>query len=580
MSGVERAGGPKALVALLVGLLCVACTVNGGAPVSPRPLPDDASRPAEDQPSAFIELGPTEPDEVVDFSISLVMPGAAELADFLAGLNDPRSPHFGRYLDAQGFGARFGLPVGDVDAVVAWLQGSGMEIVARYPQRTSLVARGRAADVNRLFGVTLVDRQNAEGIRYHVPLGEPVVPAEMAGRVASVVGLDSEPAVRPARTTIYGAGVPGGGLRPPDVAKAYEIEELHAAGLRGEGQTVGIISFDTFNASDIAAWDQEMDVTGPAVEFVRLEGAPTTPGSGVGEVSLDIQVIRGIAPAAQIINYEAQNRLSNFGPLIARVVADGRVDIASISWGLCERYYPPQVVAANEQEFAAAFAAGISIFVASGDEGAYDCRRLSPSGDDFDRDLSIAVDLPAAGPSVIAVGGTFLTVRQDGHYYEEVAWEEPLGGHGTGGGVSVFHPRPTWQQAFGLDNAATMRQVPDVAGPADSTSGFLVIHTEPGEDEPSMGAVGGTSAAAPFWAGSMVLAKQLANQQGIPALGALGPQLYALAAEQPAGAVFHDIVRGGNLLHQAGPGWDYATGLGSPRVSPLARALVARLAGQ
>ena len=66
----------------------------------------------------------------------------------------------------------------------------------------------------------------------------------------------------------------------------------------------------------------------------------------------------------------------------------------------------------------------------------------------------------------------------------------------------------------------------------------------------------------------------MAAGEGIPSLGALGPTLYQISAEQPAGAVFHDIIRGGNLLFEAAPGWDYSTGLGTPRVAPLARALV------
>jgi kumamolisin len=88
------------------------------------------------------------------------------------------------------------------------------------------------------------------------------------------------------------------------------------------------------------------------------------------------------------------------------------------------------------------------------------------------------------------------------------------------------------------------------------------------------GPVGGTSAAAPFWAASMLLTQQLAESEGVDSIGPLGPVLYQIAAEQETGAVFHDVIRGGNLLYSAGPGWDYSTGLGTPRVAPLARAIV------
>jgi len=145
--------------------------------------------------------------------------------------------------------------------------------------------------------------------------------------------------------------------------------------------------------------------------------------------------------------------------------------------------------------------------------------------------------------------------------------------------LSRFQDRPSWQQGAGVDNAQTngKRQVPDVAGPADPSSGFLVIYTDPDQGSRVSGRIGGTSAAAPFWAASMLLTQQYAVSQGVTELGPLGPVLYQVAAQQPTGAVLHDVIKGGNLLYQAGPGWDYATGLGSPRVTPLAQAIVAFL---
>jgi kumamolisin len=193
----------------------------------------------------------------------------------------------------------------------------------------------------------------------------------------------------------------------------------------------------------------------------------------------------------------------------------------------------------------------------------------------MERDLVPGVDWPSGSPSVISVGGTFLTMRADGTYVDEAGWEEPLGGSGGGGGLSSWVTRPDWQVGAGVQNSSSNgnRQVPDVAGPADPSSGFVVTYTDPDQGLVS-GQVGGTSAAAPFWAASMLLTQQLAKSEGVASLGPLGPVLYQISAEQPAGAVFHDIIRGGNLLYSAGPGWDYSTGLGTPRVAPLARAIV------
>src|SRR6185436_5156504 len=90
--------------------------------------------------------------------------------------------------------------------------------------------------------------------------------------------------------------------------------------------------------------------------------------------------------------------------------------------------------------------------------------------------------------------------------------------------------------------------------------------------------IGGTSAAAPFWAGSMLLIEQMAKNRRAGPLGFVAPLLYRIAADDdPATPAFHDVVLGGDRLHDATPGWDYSTGLGSPDVANLAEALVARL---
>jgi len=221
------------------------------------------------------------------------------------------------------------------------------------------------------------------------------------------------------------------------------------------------------------------------------------------------------------------------------------------------------------RSLAAAAAAGITVFVASGDHGAYGCI-------DQDRqDLRIAVDSPASDVNVVAVGGTYASMLPDGTYIEEAGWEEPLTGWAPGGGLSVVYGRPSWQRGPGVDNARSngKRQVPDVAGPADPNSGFLTVSV----GEASSG--GGTSAAAPFWAGYTLLVRQLAEREGVRGLGALGHVLYALAASRPAGELFHDVTKGGNLYDDAGAGWDYATGLGTPRGTALARAIVDAVKG-
>lgn len=126
-----------------------------------------------------MQLGPSDPDELVDFQVVLRQPGRAELEAFLAEVADPASPRYHGYLSAEAFGQRFGLPEEAVDEVAASLEAAGLEILRRDAGRTFLAARGRVADVNAMFGIELVDHLDAKLGRFHVPDGEPLVPAEL-----------------------------------------------------------------------------------------------------------------------------------------------------------------------------------------------------------------------------------------------------------------------------------------------------------------------------------------------------------------------------------------------------------------
>jgi kumamolisin len=507
--------------------------------------------------------------------VSLRLPGADALNAYLHDLVTAGSVNYQHFLKPADFGARFGLADAQIAPIMAWLQSAGLS-AQLLPQRTSVAVSGTAAEVRSLLGVDLVDWQSSAGDRYHVPVGDPVIPAGVAQNVDTVLGLDTQPLIHPSNQVTPVAAGAGDGLVPDTVATAYEIEPLHDAGLHGEGMTIAIISFDKFTPSDVTLFDHDFNIHGaPPVDVVHLQGGADSLGDGAGEVALDIQVIRGIAPQAQIISYEGPNTSDGFAVTISRIVADARAQIVSISWGLCENQSSLSAMKAEQQEFAAAFAAGLSIFTSAGDDAAYDCRSVDISSNPLEQDLTPGVDWPSGSSNVISVGGTFLTLREDGTYVDEAGWEEPLGGQGGGGGLSSFVKRPDWQVGPGVRNSASngMRQVPDVAGPADPSSGFVVTYTDPSQGLVS-GEVGGTSAAAPFWAASMLLTQQLAQREGVASLGPLGPALYQVSAAQPTGAVFHDIIRGGNLLYSAGSGWDYSTGLGSPRVAPLARAII------
>jgi kumamolisin len=513
--------------------------------------------------SGFSDVGRTPGDRAIEFELILDVPGREALLAYAGAVGDPSSPAYGRFLSADEIGARFGLPDRDLDRLTAWVAGHAIAVTATSPQRLALSVSAPAHTIEAVFGVDLRDYADGRGRTFHAPADEPILPVELDGLVTAVAGLDARPSEQPGFRGPIAAGPPGG-MTPAIIDRAFEFEGLRALGLHGEGQTVAIVSLDTFDPADVAEFDRLAGTSGPPVQRVAVNGGVATPGEDQVEVNLDIDIVRAIAPKAQIIDYEAPNKGGALAAIIDRVVTDGRADVASISWGSCEANRTPDGMSRMASSMAAAAAAGVTVFVASGDHGAYGCINNDRE------DLRISVDSPASDPNVVAVGGTYASMLADGTYIDEVAWEDPLTGWAPGGGVSAYYQRPAWQTGLGVGNARSngMRQVPDVAGPADPMSGFLTVS----EGEASSG--GGTSASSPFWAGYTILVRQLAASEGQRGLGALGPTLYAIAATQPSGTVFHDVTRGGNLFDNATPGWDYATGLGTPRGTPLARAIV------
>src|SRR4051794_20619288 len=182
------------------------------APVSTAALPSAPTQGA-DESTPPVDLGPTPADEAIAFNVSLRLPGEADMTAYIAGLTQPGSPTFEKYLTPDQFGARFGLSDAEMANVVEWLRAAGLTATTT-PQRTSIAVQGTASQVDSLLGVTLADRQNASGVRYHVPVGEPRIPAALKDSVETVVGLDTEPVQRPALGTIFQSGVPDPGLTP------------------------------------------------------------------------------------------------------------------------------------------------------------------------------------------------------------------------------------------------------------------------------------------------------------------------------------------------------------------------------
>jgi kumamolisin len=319
-----------------------------------------------------------------------------------------------------------------------------------------------------------------------------------------------------------------------------------------------------YNQTDLGNYWSELKLpetpTVSAVSVGNGSNNPTgDPNGPDGEVMLDIEVSGSIAPAAKIVVYFAENTDAGFLNAITTAVHDrtNNPSVVSISWGGPESSWTQQAMTSMDEAFQSAAAMGVTVCVAAGDDG---------STDGVSDGLN-HVDFPASSPNVLACGGTEL-IASGNTITSETVWNELANNEGaTGGGISDVFPLPSWQTGAGVPASANSnhnvgRGVPDVAGDADPSTGYVTLVD--GDSD----VIGGTSAVAPLWAGLIALINQ---SIGKPA-GFINPLLYKSAS---TAADFHDITSGNNGAYSAGPGWDACSGLGSPIGTQVALALAA-----
>ena len=477
-------------------------------------------------------------------------------------------------------GERYGADPADAQLVSEVLGSYGLTVTETDLASRRMMVSGTIAAMQAAFGTTLtaVTSPHPDGsgdVQHRYRTGSLSVPAQLSGIITAVLGLDDRPQARPQfrRGPSFGSratqdqedgqgaapaapaasGVP---LTAPQVASFYQFP----AGTDGTGQTVAIIELGGgYTASDLSTYFSGLGLPVPSVTAVGVEGGSNSPGqSADGEVELDIEVIGGVAPGAVQVVYFGNNTDQGFIDAISQAVHATPSPIAvSISWGQSEDQWSAQSRTAMDQAFADAAALGVTVTVASGDNG---------SSDDPSEQTQVHCDFPASSPNALACGGTKLVGNTSSFAISsEVVWNELASNEGAGGGgVSDVFPLPSYQANAGVPTSAasgggTGRGVPDVAGNADPVTGYLVVVD--GQRE----TIGGTSAVAPLWAGLIARLAQATGKR----FGLLQPMLYAGAAPGAAAPGFNDVVQGNNGAYKAGPGWDACTGLGSPNGAAL-----------
>ena len=335
----------------------------------------------------------------------------------------------------------------------------------------------------------------------------------------------------------------GGGERP-DASPTVPLVSIPS----GQGQTVGLVEFDTYQRSDVLNY---LTLLGHPERISQLSDVVLGAGanfvvSGEPEVLLDIDTVLSLAPGANVKEYDsAFAGQGSFQTVFNRMITDG-VDVISNSFAYCEDQTSLADVQSLETVLQTASVAGITVVTGSGDTGST-CLDGSAN--------TIAV--PASSPSITAVGGTTATPNFGGTYGSEKWWDGsaqvPSSGQG-GYGVSRFFTRPAYQTGA---SAQAMRSVPDVTAPADPALGVIICQADAGGC-PTDYYYGGTSVAAPTWASLVAVMNQRSGQNA----GFLNTQIYPLRTT----SAFHTA---------ASMGSDFAhVGLGSPNAAELRRRLV------
>jgi len=473
---------------------------------------------------------------------------------------------------------RYGADPADVDLVRQTVTGLGLEVTAVHAGSRRVKVTATLGDLASAFGTTLqmVTSPNPGGelVTHRYREGPLFVPAALAGIVVGVLGLDTRPQARAHFRTkpAAAAAAQGTTYSPNQVADIYQFP----AGTTGAGQTVAVIELGGgFSTSDLDTYFGGLGIAVPSISAVGVDGASNAPGSDPTgadvEVGLDIDVIGAAAPGAtQVVYFAPNNGDQGFVDAISAAAHASPVPVAiSISWGQSEDSWTAQGRSAMDTAMADAAALGITVCVASGDNG---------SGDAV-TDGAAHVDFPASSPHALACGGTkLLADPSSGVISSEVVWNETAANEGAGGGgVSDLFALPSWQATAGVPARAASsasdtvsesetvsasakaakaggRGVPDVAGNADPTTGYQVYADGKAQ------VVGGTSAVAPLWAALIARLAEATGQR----FGLIQPVVYAGVAPGADVAGFRDITSGNNGAYAAGPGWDACSGLGSP----------------
>jgi subtilase family serine protease len=481
-------------------------------PTLTRHVPDDVARGIAQR------VGAPPPAPTMELTFSLPLRNEDELRALVAAISNPASPEYRHYLSVTDFTARYGPTVADYGSLVRFATANGLHPHALVANRHVLDVDASVANVERALHVTIgLYRRPGAARTFFAPDREPSL--DLALPVLHISGLDD--ATVPVSHLVRGAASDAGFLPPtgsgPDgnfIGSDIRAAYYGGTALTGTGQSVGLFEYAGYNLADVTTYFSTFGQS----ENVPIVGVSVNNANlrcdlkcDDSEQVLDIEEAISMAPGLkQLVVYVGHSDVS----IINQMASDNTSKQLSCSWG------------------------------------------WNPD----------PVELDPIFEEMTAVGGTDVRTHGPGG-----VWISEIGWAYSGGGPSPDNiPIPPYQVPFvnaKNGGSTTLRNVPDVAGDAD-TDNYSCYDggCYPGN--------GGTSYAAPLWAGYVALANQLAAASNRPPAGFLNPALYALGGGGDYRYAFHDQTLGYNGKYSAVTGFDLVTGFGSPRNDALIEALV------
>jgi len=550
---LTRAIGRKLTLAV-----CVA-----GAALAAAPPAQARSALTQHMPAAvtggralFVDFLPTA--RIMHLDVVLPLRNQDELEQFLADVYDPSSPSYRHFLAPAEFTARFGPTQEDYDAAVRYVTANGFTVTGGSRDGMDVQIDGPVSAVETAFHVRMgVYQHPTESRTFYAPTVEPSV--DLAFPLWHISGLDNYSIPHPMLSrrapqsphsnATVGSG-PSASFLGSDMRAAY----YGTGPLTGAGQSVGLLEYYGWDSVDVNTYFSNVHQTNNVpIIGVSTDGTSLScVDSGSAkcddtEQVLDITQAVSMAPGMNGLyvfvgstDTAILSAMSTHTPLSAQL---------SCSWG-----WTPADPSSDDPYYKKFAAQGQNFFAASGDASTWSRRNEA---------------WPADDPYVVSVGGTDLTTTgAGGGWASETAWVD------SGGGVSPDGIAiPSWQSQPGVINSSnrgstTLRNGPDVSANANFT--FYVCADQ---TTCTANSYGGTSFAAPMWAGYLALVNQQAVANGNAVLGFINPALYSIGLGSSFGADFHDVTSGTSGSYSAVTGYDLVTGWGSPNGSGLINSL-------